>query len=197
MIARLRGEVIENNGSSVVVECHGVGYEVQVPATVAFQLLVGEPVDVYVRHVVREDDQTLYGFINSDQRRVFDLLREVKGCGPKISLAVLSALGGAGTLDAILVQDVKGLTRVSGIGPRLAERIIVELKDKVPAIEIDRKLAAVTPRGVRERATDEIVDALVALGYRRNDAEAAASEAKEQSDTVADQLKIALRSLAR
>lgn len=197
MIARVRGEVIENHGQSVVVDCAGVGYEVQIPSTVAFLLSVGESADLYVRHVVREDDQTLYGFVSPGQRRVFDLLRDVKGCGPKTSLGVLGELGEDGTLSAILAQDVKSLTRVSGIGPRLAERIIVELKDKVPEIELGRKVAAVSARTASSTKDDELVDALLALGYRRAEAETAASKARDEGDNVEDQLKIALRSLRR
>ena len=196
MIARIRGEVIENHGSSVVVDCNGVGYDVQIPSTAAFMLVVGGPADLYTRHVVREDGQTLYGFMNSDQRRVFDLLRDVKGCGPKTSLGVLGELGEDGALSAILAQDVQALTRVSGIGPRLAERIIVELKDKVPEIELGRKVAAVSLRSA-SRSDDELVDALLGLGYRRVEAEAAATKARDEAPTVEEQLKLALRSLRR
>lgn len=197
MIARLRGQALENDGSRVVIDCGGVGYEVQLPASVAFSLIVGEEVDLYVRHIVREDDQALYGFLTQGQRRVFDLLRDVKGCGPKTSLGVLTELDEAGTLSAILAQDVKALTRVSGVGPRLAERIIVELKDKVPEIELGRKVAAVTMKSSRPTSDDELVDALLALGYRRPEAEAAAEAARESADSVEGQLKAALRSLRR
>lgn len=197
MIARLRGEVIENDGDRVVVDCQGVGYEVQVPGSVAFSLVEGQPTDLYVRHIVREDDQALYGFLTAGQRRVFDMLRDVKGCGPKTSLGVLTELDEAGALSAILAQDVKALTRVSGVGPRLAERIIVELKDKVPEIELGRKVAAVSLRPSRSTSDDELVDALLALGYRRPEAEAAAGAARESADSVEGQLKAALRSLRR
>lgn len=197
MIARLRGEVIENDGDRVVVDCQGVGYEVQVPGSVAFNLVEGQPTDLYVRHIVREDDQALYGFLTAGQRRVFDMLRDVKGCGPKTSLGVLTELDEAGALSAILAQDVKALTRVSGVGPRLAERIIVELKDKVPEIELGRKVAAVSLRPSRSTSDDELVDALLALGYRRPEAEAAAGAARESADSVEGQLKAALRSLRR
>lgn len=196
MISRLRGDVIENHGTSVVVECSGVGYDVQVPTTLAFQLVVGAPAVLWIRHIVREDDQTLYGFSNPNQRRMFDMLRDVKGCGPKTSLAVLSELGEDGALSAILHQDVKGLTRVSGVGLRLAERVIVELKDKVSSVELDRKLAAASV-GSSPQTGDDLVDALIGLGYRRSDAENAAVTAREEAETVQDQLRIALRSLTR
>lgn len=197
MIARLRGEVIENHGSSLVVDCAGVGYEVAVPDSVAFQYQVGESADLYIRHIVREDGQFLFGFIQNSQRVVFDLLRDVKGCGPKTSLNILSELGDSGTISAILSQDTKSLVRVSGIGPRLAERIIVELKDKMPAAELDRKLAAVSISGPRLIQNDELMEALMALGFKRFEAEEAAANARESATEVEDQLKIALRSLRR
>lgn len=196
MIARLRGEVLENDGASVVVDCHGVGYHVLVPATVAFELVVGGTADLFVRHVFREDDQSLYGFVAVDQRRAFDLFRDVKGCGPKTALAILGSIGESGAMQAILAQDVKALTRVPGVGPRLAERIIVELKDKVPQIEFEQKLAAVVSRP-KTAKQDELLEALLALGYRRQEAEAAAAEARDQADDVSEQIKIALRGLVR
>lgn len=197
MISRLRGTVIENHGVGIVVDCHGVGYEVQVPSTVAFQTTEGADVDLYVRQVFREDDQALYGFLSANQRATFDLLRDVKGCGPKTSLSILSELGDDGALSSILAQDVKGLTRASGVGPRLAERIIVELKDKVPQVELDRKLAAVSLGSRRPVAQDELVDALLGLGYRRTDAEAVADDARAEADDVPGQIRAALKRLAR
>lgn len=196
MISRLRGEILENHGTSVVVDCMGVGYEVQVPTTFAFQLEVGSTVTLWARQIVREDGITLYGFSNSEQRRIFDLLREVKGCGPKTSLAVLSELAEDGALAAILHQDVKSLTRVSGVGLRLAERIIVELKDKVPALDLERKVAAVSIRQSSPPG-DELVEALIGLGYRKADAESAAITAREGADDVQEQIRLALRSLTR
>ena len=196
MISRLRGEILENHGTSVVVDCMGVGYEVQVPTTFAFQLEVGSTVTLWARQIVREDGITLYGFSNSEQRRIFDLLREVKGCGPKTSLAVLSELAEDGALAAILHQDVKSLTRVSGVGLRLAERIIVELKDKVPALDLERKVAAVSIRQSSPPG-DELVEALIGLGYRKADAESAALAARESADDVQEQIRLALRSLTR
>ena len=130
MIARLRGEVLEAGSGRLVVDVHGVGYEVQVPDTVLLAVgPIGSSVDLFVRQIVREDDVSLYGFLNADQRRLFDLLREVKGCGSRTSLSIISNLGEETTMAAIAGQDMKLLSRAPGVGPRLAERIIVELKD--------------------------------------------------------------------
>lgn len=199
MIARLRGEILEAGSGRIVMDVHGVGYEVQVPESVLTSLgIVGEQACLFVRQIVREDDISLYGFANAEQRRLFDLLRDVKGCGSKISLSVISNLGEAATLAAIASQDAKLLARAPGVGPRLAERIIVELKDKASELAIlDRISAVVAPLDRSRRPSDELVDALVALGYRRGEAEAAADDVRGKADDVETQLKLALQRLAR
>jgi holliday junction DNA helicase RuvA len=199
MIGRLRGELLEVEGAMAVVEAGGVGYEVLLPETVLVQLpLPGEQVDLRIRQIFREDGVSLYGFLDSFQRRVFDLLREVKGCGPKVALSLLGTLGADGVGSAILNQDARSLSRAPGVGPRLAERIILELKEKMAEESFQRKVeAAVQPRKVAPLPADELVDALLALGYRRQEAEAAAGEAREQAEEVEEQLRLALRRLKR
>jgi len=199
MIARLRGEVVEAGNGRLVVDVHGVGYEVQVPETLVITLgEIGASVELFVRQIVREDDISLYGFLNADQRRLFDLLREVKGCGSRTSLSVISTLGEEATMAAIAGQDSKLLARAPGVGPRLAERIIVELKDKASELAmLSRSTAAVAPISRTSRPSDELVDALVALGYRRAEAELAADDARDQAEDVEGQLKVALQRLAR
>lgn len=200
MIARLRGELLESGAGRVVVDCGGVGYEALVPEAVLAQLpAVGQAVDLHVRQVFREDSVTLYGFLDSFERRIFDLLTEVKGCGPKTSLAILSDVGAESASRAIAGQDAKLLCRASGVGPRLAERILLELKDKIREEELVRMASRSTGSAVVHRleVKDELVDALVALGYRRLEAEAAASSARDSADSIEDQIKEALRSLRR
>jgi len=185
----------------VTVDVGGVGYEVLVPDSVWLQLpTVGETIELRTRQVFREDGVTLYGFMNVWQRRLFDLLTEVKGCGPKISLSLIGQLGEESVARAIVGQDSKALVRAQGVGPRLAERIILELKDKI----VEENLARMVDQAVSVRAVatsserdDELVDALIALGYRRLEAESAARQARDEAATVEDQLKAALRSLSR
>jgi Holliday junction DNA helicase RuvA len=198
MIGRLRGELLEASGSTVVVDVGGVGYEVQIPESVFLQLPgVGFPVDLHIRQVFREDGVSLYGFSRAFQRRVFDLLTEVKGCGPKIALALIGQIGEDEVCGAILSGDGHALVRSSGVGPKLAERLIVELKEKVAEETMARRLEqALTPRAVAQ-AVDPVVEALIGLGYKRLEAEAAAREAGESSGAVEERLKIALRSLVR
>lgn len=198
MIVRLRGPVIETDGSSIVVDCNGVGYEVFVPESVAIELgIIGTEIDLYVRQVFRENDVTLYGFINAQQRSLFDLLRDVKGCGSKTSLAVISTLGESGTVQAIINQDAKTMTKPPGVGPRLAERIIVDLKEKVVTLNIEYRAATSSPQSRFTTKDDELTEALLALGYRRGEVDQAASIAREKASSIEDQLKIALQRLAK
>lgn len=201
MIARLRGELLEVEEGRIVVDVGGVGYEVLVPASLLPRLPdLGAPVNVLIRQVFREDGVTLYGFAEPFERRLFDLLTEVKGCGPKTSLAVLGELGAEATATALATQDAKSLCRASGVGPRLAERMILELREKVQQEALGRKLGlAPAARAAVQAATeiDELVDALVALGYRRPEAEHAADIARAETPVFEDQLRVALRSLRK
>jgi holliday junction DNA helicase RuvA len=199
MIGRLRGELIEVDGNLAVVDCGGVGYEVAVPEAVLVQLpLPGERVDLLVRQIFREDGVTLYGFLQPFQRRLFDLLLTVKGCGPKVGLSLIGQLGEEAVASAIIVQDAKVLARATGVGPRLADRIALELKDKMQEEAVMRKIGASIPASrTRIAPADELVEALMALGYTRKEAESAASAARDEAESVQDQIKIALRSLQR
>lgn len=200
VIARLRGEVVEVSESRLVVSACGVGYEVWVPESViSVAGNEGAQVDLFVRQVFREDDQALYGFLDRMDRRMFDMVREVKGCGPRIGLALVGRLGSEALAAAIATQDSKVLCSVSGVGPKLAERLIVELREKVSHEQAIRKKDATQGKAaVAMGGTgDELVDALVALGYRRLEAEAAATEARQVEGELVDHLRLALQRLRR
>ena len=198
MIGRLRGTLIDREGGMVVVECGGVGYEVQVPETVLVQLpTLDVEVSLHTRQIFREDGVSLYGFLEPFQRRMFDLLMTVKGCGPKVALALLGMVGEDAIANAIQVQDAKVLVRASGVGARLAERIILELREKIGEEQLARRsVASMAPRS-HKGPSDELIDALLALGYRRGEAEAAAVEARENAEGVEEQLRHALRLLKK
>ena len=200
MIGRLRGELIEVDGNLAVVDCGGVGYEVALPEAVLVQLPApGEFVDLLTRQIFREDGVSLYGFLQPFQRRLFDLLLTVKGCGPKVGLSLIGQVGEEAVASAILVQDAKVLARATGVGPRLAERIVLELKDKIQEEAVMRKIGAAIPPARAKAAppADELVEALMALGYTRKEADAAAAGARDEADGVKEQLKLALRALQR
>lgn len=198
MISRIRGTLLELDGSCLTVDAGGVGYEVFVPESVLVKLpAIGEFVDLRVRQIFREDGVSLYGFLEPFQRKLFDLLTEVKGCGPKIGLSILGSLGESTVVTAIIQGDAKTLSIPSGVGPRLAERIILELKDKVAQEAAMAKIgAALTPTHAAAQRDDELVETLVALGYRRPEAEAAARDVPEEGP-LQERVKLALRSLAR
>lgn len=196
MIGRIRGELLEASGSIAVVDVQGVGYELLVPDAVLLQLPPpGNRVELFARMVVREDSITLYGFLTAEQRRLFDLLTGVNGCGPKSGLALIGQLGEETVTAAIISADAKTLARATGVGPRLAERIIIDLKEKVQQEQILRKVVGASTRPVAAKKEDELIDALLALGYRRVEAETAADKARDQAETVEEQLRIALREL--
>lgn len=189
MISRLRGEVWEAGPGRLVVGCGGVGYEVHVAPAMAAQTVPGAAIDLHTRLVVREDEWTLYGFPSPADRHAFDLLRETKGCGSKLSLALVAHLGAAQLAQAVARNDTAALARAPGIGPRLAERICTELRGKAfdagPSGD-----GAVGPAG-----EDEVVSALVSLGYRRPEAETAARS--QQEGSVEDRIRAALRTLRK
>jgi len=199
MIGRVRGELLGIEGGMAVVDCSGVGYEVLLPESVLVRLpSAGSKVDLLTRQIFREDGVTLYGFLEPFQRRLFDLLMSVKGCGPKIGLALIGQLGEETVANAIVGQDARQLAQATGVGARLAERIILELKDKMAEENFQRKaVASINKTQTKNEPEDELVDALLALGYKRSEVDAVADQARESADNVQDQLRHALRSLQR
>lgn len=198
MIGRLCGVLLEAGGGMVLVDCGGVGYEVLVPESVMLQMpAVGDRVELRVRQVSREDDVHLYGFLQPFQRRLFDLLLSVKGCGPKIGLSLIGQLGEQAVAGAIMAQDARALSRAQGVGVRVSERIILELKDKIAAEALLRKADEMTPRrALVSLPEDDLIDALVALGYRRPEAENAAREARQEAEGLQAQIRFAVQMLS-
>ncbi len=198
MIGRLRGTLVDRDGGTVLLECSGVGYEVQVPESVLVQLpTLDVEVTLLTRQIFREDGVSLYGFLEPFQRKLFDLLMTVKGCGPRVALSLIGSVGEDAVAGSIQAQDAKALTRAPGVGARLAERIILELREKIGEEQFAKRVAAAAVVRQPEFPADELVDALLALGYRRNEAESAASEAREKVEGVEEQLRHALRLLKK
>jgi len=132
MIAFLQGEVVEKAGTIAVIDVGGVGYEVQVPTSVMAGLpAVGTRVRIHVRMVVREDSMTLYGFRVPDERTLFDLLTGVSGVGPKVALSFLSAMQPAAIRRAIVAGDADALTIVPGVGKKVAQRVVLDLRERL------------------------------------------------------------------
>ena len=191
MIGRLHGLLAEKNPPQVLVDCHGVGYEVDVPMSTFYNLPeTGQVVTLLTHFVVREDAQILYGFGTAQERAAFRELIKVTGVGPRMALSVLSGLSVADLAQAITRQEVARLVKVPGIGKKTAERLMLELKGKLGA-----DMGSVQALASTDNLHD-IGQALLALGY--NDKEAAAALKALPADVgVSEGIKLALKSLNR
>jgi Holliday junction DNA helicase RuvA len=184
MITFLQGRLVEALPTQVTVDVHGVGYEVLIPLS-SFDRLpaVGADVHLLTHLAVREDAHTLYGFITAAERGLFRLLiNTVSGIGPKLALNMLSGMNAAGFAAAVAAGDVKALSGISGVGKKTAERIVVELRDKLGAFNVSpggpvaAGTGTVTLSGTEAKLADA-TSALVALGFKQNDAYTAARAA--------------------
>ena len=172
MIAFLKGFIEEKRSDSVLLDVQGVGYKVEVSSQTLEQLeSAGSEVKMLIYHHITDNDQRLFGFFSKDEKQLFEQLITVKGVGPKLGLTILSGLPAANLISAITGGDAATLSRVPGIGKKTAERIIVELREKLKSmdsgksISIDQKHSGVL---------DEAIQALVALGFKPKEAEQAA-----------------------
>jgi Holliday junction DNA helicase RuvA len=162
MIGRITGTLIEKTPPQIVVDCHGIGYEVDVPMSSFYNLpALGERVSLYTQFVVREDAQLLYGFLTLKEREVFRLLTRITGVGPKMALSVLSGLSVDELAQSVALQEVGRLTRVPGVGKKTAERLLLELKGKLADALPSVAGGHATPASVQHEA----FGALMALGY--------------------------------
>jgi len=170
MIAHVSGVVAEKFANSIIIDVHGLGYEVQVPTGDFDQALLGESVKFYTYHHIREQSQDLFGFSSLAAKKLFEMLITVQGVGPKAALAILSLGGGEVVRNAVANSDSAFITKASGVGKKTAERVVVDLADKV-GVAVNVAQAAGGP--ISTPAGDEALEALMALGYNLNDAMAA------------------------
>ena len=178
MIAKLRGAVDAIGEDTVVIDVNGVGYLVHASSRTLGQLPpVGQTITLFIETQVREDAITLFGFAKQEDQRWFKLLTSVQGVGARLALSILSALSPAELSAAVAHQDKAAVARANGVGPKLAQRIVIELKDKVGAILPDFEVAPAAAASPGSALADA-VSALVNLGYRPAEASAAVSAAK-------------------
>lgn len=195
MIAQLRGQVVAKGGMDVVVDCGGVGYAVSVPlSTLDVVANVGQPVTLLTVFVVREDAFSLYGFATEGEREAFKLLTSIQGIGGRIALGILSATSIAEFQRAVLQNNLHALMRLPGIGKKTAERLVVELRDKVIAVPTD----GLPLSSGLSQSTQDAIDALQALGYTRVAAEKAVKAVVSSPDYSTTQsseeiIRLALR----
>lgn len=193
MIAQLRGTLAEKTLDRVVVDVGGVGYRVLVSMQTLAELPeVGRPVLLKTHFHVREDAQLLFGFTSDEERRAFELCTSVSGVGPKLALALLSAMRPEVLAEAVVAGDVARLQRTPGVGKKTAERLIVELRDRFDKLGLGRGTGLPTqPTAVGTT----VVSALINLGYRPNEAERAVREVLERDHHVS--LEVALKEALR
>jgi Holliday junction DNA helicase RuvA len=190
MIGKVTGKLVERHPPQVIVDVHGIGYEIDVPMSTFYQLpATGHDVTLYTHLVVREDAHLLYGFASEQERYVFRQLLRISGVGARTALSVLSGLSVSDLYEAVSAQDGARLIKVPGIGKKTAERLLLELKDKLDVMVIK---TAVAGGGY----TGDILNALLALGY--NDKEAAwAVKQLPGGVAVAEGIRQALKLLSK
>jgi Holliday junction DNA helicase RuvA len=191
MIARLNGTLIEKSPPLIVIDCNGVGYEVEVPMSTFYNLPeLGQKVQILTHFVVREDAQLLYGFGSEQEKNTFKQLLKVNGIGAKSALSILSGVSVDDLVNAVSQQDVGMLTRIPGIGKKTAERLLLELKDKFIVT------GSTTAQPQAKSATHDVLNALITLGYNEREASAAV-KLLGKDVSVTDGIKQALKSLSK
>jgi Holliday junction DNA helicase RuvA len=176
MIGQLRGIILEKQPPQLVLDVNGVGYEVDAPMSTFYQLPeVGQTITLLTHFVVREDAHHLYGFYTRDERSLFKALLKVNGVGPKMALTILSSVSAETFVQSVMNNDTASLVRLPGVGKKTAERLVIEMRDKLD--QWSAKLAPIgegavlaQPQTTRHSALQDAVAALVALGYKQAEA---------------------------
>ena len=200
MIYCLTGKIVKKSMNAVVLSCGGVGYYAQCPASVAGALPgVGREATIYTVMSVTENDVSLYGFATEEQQACFEMLTAVSGVGPKVGLAILSVMEPERVALAISAGDHKAFKAASGVGPKLAQRIVLELKDKVAKGFVDgislEDLAGASAQTPAAQSSSQAIAALVSLGYSQSEAALAVSKI-DATLPVEEIIKLALRGMA-
>ena len=205
MIGRLRGILLEKQAPDLLIEVAGVGYEVQLPLTSFYKLpATGVEATIYTHFVVREDAQLLYGFVNQAERALFRQLIKANGVGPKLALTILSGMTAQQFVRCVQLDDVSTLVKLPGVGKKTAERLVVEMRDRLK----DWGIAANTPVTDNmllqddeaifspvESAEQDAISALVSLGYSSLQADRAVQKIKQHDMSSEQLIKAALRSM--
>jgi Holliday junction DNA helicase RuvA len=200
MIAFLRGRVLDKQPNRIIVDVHGVGYEVYVPLSTYYDIGdEGVEISLHVHTHVREDALQLYGFLTALELQVFERLIAISGIGPRLAIAVLSGIETRDLIVAVQRGDLVRLTGIPGIGKKTAERIILELKDRLARMAVPAGVDAAAAASPGDRLRDDLVSALQNLGYHRPTAEKAVATTLSSTTepTFEQALRSALRELMR
>lgn len=192
MIAQLQGKLVEKNATNLVIDCNGVGYDVKISLNTYSSIGSEEFTKVYTQFIVREDAQLLYGFATKEEREMFNLLISVSGIGPNTAMIMLSSLVPAEIAHAIQVEDVRTIQSIKGIGAKTAQRVIIDLKDKVLKFSFGEEIL---PVGHNTNKFDALT-ALVSLGFDKKNAEKALEKIIQSgNETVEELIKGSLKIL--
>ena len=194
MIGSLTGFVKNKKPNMVLIEVNGIGYEVNIPLSTSFKVpAINEPTSILTHLIVREDQHTLYGFATEDERNLFRALIKISGVGPKLALTILSGINTNDFIKSVTTEDIDTLIHLPGIGKKTAERLVVEMKDKVS--EISDSLQISGKESLISNTVREAHNALTNLGYKSTEAKKILDKIDKDDLTVENLLKQALRSL--
>ena len=190
MIGRIQGTLIQKNPPHILVDCHGVGYDIDVPMSTLYQLPeIGTSVVLHTHHLVREDAQQLFGFATENERETFRTLIKISGVGARTALTILSGMSVTDIALAVSMQDTSRLMTVPGIGKKTAERLLLELKGKF-GTDLQSSV------GSTSSASSEVLQALIALGYSDKEAVSALKQVPNDA-SVSDGIRLALKTLSK
>lgn len=199
MIGRITGTLVEKTPPELVVDVAGIGYELNASMTTIYELpAMGEQVLLYTHLLVKEDSHSLYGFIDKEERSVFRILIKVNGIGPKMALAILSSMSPEELIQFVQASDVTALTRIPGVGKKTAERLIIELRDKLG--QASKSDLFTSPKVLKQVLADprqEAESALIALGYKPQEAAKAISAIPMSSASSEDVIRAALKNMLK
>ena len=192
MIGRLSGKLIEKQPPQIIVDVQGLGYELDVPMSTFYNLPgLGESITLFTHLVVREDAHLLYGFGSDDERRAFRQLLKISGVGPKLALSVLSGLSVADLAQTVAMQETGRLTKIPGVGKKTAERLVLELRDKLDHVSSVAGSSA-TPKA----SSGDVLNALLTLGYNEREAQWALKQIPNDL-SVSESIRQALKQLSK
>ncbi len=195
MISRLSGIILEKDSASILIDVQGIGYEVHVSLNSLFDAPdIGESVTLHTHFVVRDDAHQLFGFTKLQERNLFRLLIKINGVGPKMAIAVLSGVSYDEFVRCVNQNDIAGLVKLPGVGKKIAERLLMEMRDKIPTLDSSSELAASAIEPTMSEISREAESALIALGYKPQEA---AKMVNRTSEDERDSVEILIRAALR
>jgi holliday junction DNA helicase RuvA len=199
MIGQIRGIVLEKAHPQLLIDVHGIGYEIDAPTSTFDQLpAIGQKVILFTHFVVREDAQQLYGFYTRDERLLFRTLLKVNGVGPRLALGILSSLSPQAFVQCVLNNDTAGLVQLPGIGKKTAERLVIEMRDKLKDWHGQSTIEIALPeiKGTRHHILKDAISALQSLGYKPQEANKVITKVDDGQSLSEELIRRALREMA-